>query len=116
MPKNLKDKRIDLYVMKSDGTDAIGNVQHIFQPLARGLWAYVRQLSQREINQCRVYGSTESMIFQINYRDLDTLPLPGLYVKYKDRYYKVTQIDPYEDRKTDLSLYTERGITEQRLK
>lgn len=100
--KLLKDKKVSLY-RKTDTAES-GDMPHIvYKAVAANIWAYYRQLSGNELSLAKTTGSAETVLFRINYRS--GLDLPGLYLKFRDKLYKITRVDDYEGYKKDLTLY-----------
>jgi head-tail adaptor len=97
--KKLKDKKIMIY------NDISGTRVPQFMPIHPGkLWAYTRQLSQDETHAARIASSQEERLFIINWRgDLH----PSFVIRYRDKWYHITRIDPYEDYKNDIQIYVE---------
>lgn len=104
--KKLKDKKIDLYASVT-GKDEEGFPTTEFKAIASGLWAYVRSLSRKEIYADGGNQTDDSILFVINYRE-DVKQIDSatpFYVKYKDIFYKIVRVDPFEFYKDDLYLY-----------
>ena len=103
MSSKLKDKKIIIYKTIST-TSSSGYVSKKYIPIHPGkLWAYVRQLSQREVFAARAVQNTEDIVFIINWRD--DLSATESFVNYKGKWFDVTRIDAFEDYKSDIMLY-----------
>ena len=104
----LKDKKIILYrseIVK----DEAGFAAAKYAPLHPGqLWAYVRQLSAREVFAAQAVQQQEEMLFVINWRgDVDA----HCFVGFRGVLYNITRVDTFEGYKADLRLYAARLAT-----
>ena len=105
----LKDKKISIY--QEEEISEPGEAPELRNVLVRGsAWAYVRQLSQRELYEAKAVGATEEMLFVINY--LEGISVPNCNIVYNGRKYNVTLIDTFEGYRRDLTLYTSGGQTD----
>lgn len=107
MRKRLKDKKIIIYNYTNVAEP--GNMpQKKWKPIHPGtLWAYVRQLSQKEWYGSAQTQNQEERLFVINWRsDIDTY----MNIFYKGKWYEIVRIDPYEDYKSDLQIYVKEAI------
>ena len=78
--------------------------QRKLNPFALNVWAYVRQLSGKEVFAA-AYRYDEEALFTINYRgDITTVFL----VEHGDVKYNVNRIDTCERCKQDIALYCKR--------
>lgn len=107
MARLLKDKKIIIF-KEFTRVDEIGNSRtKAYKPIHNGkLWAYTRQLS---MNEKFNYGADRveiEQLFIVNYRNDVKV---GMYILYKDNYYRITSIDNYEGYKDDLKLYTSKA-------
>ena len=102
MAVHLKDKKIKIYletnVGKPGGMPIAG-----FKPIHPGrLWAYVRQLSQKELSFASGQYTQETTLFEINWRpDLITLEH---YIEYKGIFYEIKRIDTFEGYKNVIGI------------
>ena len=99
----LKDKKITILGVV-EGQDRWGNPTTEKSPIEGGsnIWAYVRQLSQREIQGARTIDSEEELLFIINWRDDITAEN---WIEFKGEEYDIVRVDPYEYNKEDLKIY-----------
>ena len=97
----LKDKKIDILAPRFV-SDGIGNRVKVLEHVAR-VWAYVRQLSGKEI-----YGTTtkteEEILFRINFRKISTSNV----IRYQGILYNIVRVDTFEGYREDLALYCKR--------
>lgn len=109
MGKYLKDKKITIYRELEDEYDKDGYpLPSGLKPIHPGmLWVYVRHLSAKEYWAAHAEQYQEERFFVINWRDDVT---PDMMVRYKDRWYQITRIDPFEDYKEDVKLYVKEAI------
>ena len=97
-----KDKQVRL-IQHYSAINANGYPVAGYKYLVNGsVWAYARQLSQDQIFQAQAYGSNETRLFVLNYRN--DLRLYDL-VEYKGKYYTVTRLDTTDDYNTELYVY-----------
>ena len=104
--KPLKDKKITIY-KRSCTLDQIGNQVSCYIPVhPRTLWAYVRQLSGKELFMASSFHAEEEVLFSVNWRaDLTMQNCLDLFVVYKGIWYDMTRVDSYEGYKSDIRLY-----------
>jgi SPP1 family predicted phage head-tail adaptor len=97
----VKDKKIIIY-NKTEVQDDIGNWVTAYQPIHPGsLWAYARQLSQKEYFAAGTAGYKEDMQFTVNWRrDIK----PGMLIYYRETWYVIDRVDTFEGYKEDLKL------------
>ena len=101
---NRKDKKITI-VKDVSGEDEDGFPQNKEIVICKDIWAYYRHISGKEFYAARSTNTKVEVIFIINYRkDIDET----MQIIYKDKKYNITQIDDFEDRKTDLKIYAYR--------
>lgn len=97
----LKDKKIDILYAYHEPDECGNNILKL-KPVALSVWAYFRQLSQKEVYTSLEMQTPEEVLFQIGYR-------PGIttahVIRYKDGLYDVTRVDVFEAYKGDLTLY-----------
>lgn len=100
----LKDKKISIIAYRELGRDEYNDPIHEWGAIENGenIWAYVRQLSGREIFAAAQVQAEEEMLFVVNWRDnVDT----SCQIEYKGLKYDITRIDTYEGYKDDLKIY-----------
>jgi SPP1 family predicted phage head-tail adaptor len=97
----VKDKKVIIY-NETEIQDDIGNWVTAYQPIHPGsLWAYTRQLSQKEYFAAGTAGYKEDMQFIINWRrDIK----PGMLIYYRETWYVIDRVDTFEGYKEDLKL------------
>ena len=66
------------------------------------LWCFTRQLSQDQVWQGMQFGTKETRLFVLNYRDDLSV---GDVVEYRDQRYEVTRCDTECDYRGDLFVY-----------
>ena len=100
----LKDKKISLLEHREIGRNELNQPIYGWEPKDGGenIWAYVRQLSGREIHSARMVQAEEEVLFEINWRDDIT---PKNWIVYKGKEYNITRIDDYEGYKDTLRIY-----------
>ena len=88
--------------------DECGNNILTLVPVAMSVWAYFRQLSQKEIYTALEMQTPEEVLFQISYRpDISTTHI----IRYKGVYYDITRVDVFEGYKGNLTLYCKKNET-----
>ena len=100
----LKDKKIDILLADYE-PDECGNGILQLAPVALSVWAYFRQLSQKEVYTALESETPEEVLFQISYRPNITTEC---IIRYKGILYDVTRVDLFEGYKSDLKLYVRR--------
>lgn len=106
--KPLKDKKITIY-KRSVETDKIGRQVSCYRPIHPGtVWAYVRQLSGKELFMASSFHAEEEILFSVNWRAALTMAnCLDLFVTYRGVWYDVTRVDTYEGYKSDIRLYAQ---------
>lgn len=99
----LKDKKIDILYADHEADECGNNILKL-KPVALSVWAYFRQLSQKEIYTALETQTPEEVLFQISYRLDITI---AHVIRYKSVLYDVTRVDVFEGYKSDLTLYCE---------
>ena len=75
------------------------------ETVALSVWAYFRQLSQKEVYTSLEMQTPEEVLFQIGYSpDITTRHV----IRYKGVLYDITRVDVFEGYKGDLTLYCKR--------
>jgi SPP1 family predicted phage head-tail adaptor len=97
----LKDKKIE--ILKATFTkDKIGQGIENLEPIAPPVWAYFRQLSQKEIFACSATHVAEEVLFVVNYRaDISTRNV----VRFRGRLYDVTRVDLFEGYRGEVGVF-----------
>ena len=101
--KNLKDKKVRAYngVIRSVwGFERVFK-HYIHSEESGGLWAYARQLSERERYTANAMQIDEDTLFEITHSPKITT---DLFLEFNDKTYKIVSIDPFEYNKTDLVI------------
>ena len=98
-----KDKKVKL-VTKHSEIDSSGFYTTTYQYITnQALWAYASQLSQELTFTAHAYGTDETRLFVLNYRDdLETYD----FIEYKGKYYQITRLDTADDYNGELFIYT----------
>lgn len=97
----LKDKKIDILYADHEPDECGNNILKL-KPVALSVWAYFRQLSQKEVYTSLEMQTPEEVLFQISYRpNITTADV----IRYKGVLYEVTRVDVFEGYKSDLTLY-----------
>ena len=104
MGRLLKDKKIIIY--RKEGGQG-GFDRATYKPIHPGkLWAYTRQLSAKELWSSQAQSFPEERLFAVGWRnDL----YPGMLVQYRNDWYHVVRVDPFEDYKEDIKMYVKTG-------
>lgn len=102
MERRLKDKKIVVYQPVTRIGDN-GGQREDWIPIHPGrLWAYVRQLSQKERYTQGIERREEDTLFVVNWRsDINQ----GNAILYKERWYDVVRVDVFEGYKEDLQVF-----------
>ena len=98
----IKDKRIFIYeiVSKRDTQEnEIKAKKYIHSKI--GLWAYVREMSEREKFTAKSTGVENTTVFKVNY---NALIKAGQHIDFKGETYIIQSIDGYEFYKRDLTV------------
>lgn len=106
MKKNLKDKKITIYELIRS-VDGEGFSSKKYKPIHPGqLWAYVRHLSAKEwwSASLKTEQDQEERFFTVNWRNDVTV---DHFILYKDVWYNIVRVDPYEDYRDDIKLYAQ---------
>ena len=105
---NLKDKKIVIFEAIPGTKDKEGFTKKHWQPIHIGsLWAYTRQLSAKEFFAAAAQQFQEERLFVVNWR---TDIAPGMVVCYRDNWFEIVRVDPFEDYKADVKLYVKETI------
>ncbi len=106
----IKDKRIFIYEIVAK-RDTHGNEikakKYIHSKI--GLWAYVREMSEREKFAAKTAGAEVSMVFKVNYNKKIKA---GQYLEFKGETFIMESIDGFEYYKRDLTLNAKRIVPE----
>lgn len=106
----IKDKKISVYVVKTDRDiwDHEIKVKQYIHDRNR-LWAYVRELSEREKFTAKASGAEQSTVFKVCY---NTKLVCGQYLEFNEQTYRIESIDGFEFYKRDLTIRANRCIPE----
>lgn len=98
----IKDKKIAVYEVRPerDLWDNEVKVRRYIHTRDR-LWAYVRELSEREKFTAKAAGAEQSILFRVNY---NAKLKAGLYLEFCGETYVIQSIDGYEWYERDLTL------------
>lgn len=110
MARNLKDKKIAIYAETSISKPGY-KPEYGYKPIHPGrLWAYVRQLSQKELSYASGKYTPETTLFEINWRsDLITLKH---FIEYKGLFYEIKRVDTYEGYKDTIKITASESLTQ----
>lgn len=102
----IKDKKIAVYEIQTDRNTQENEikVKHYIHS-RNNLWAYVREISDKEKFTAKSVGSETSIMFKINY---NAKIKAGLYLEFKGETYIIESVDGYEYYKRDLTLRARR--------
>lgn len=102
----VKDKKISVYGVET-GRDLSGNEIKVKRYIhgKNGLWAYARELSEREKFAAKAAGAEQSILFKINYNKRIKA---GLYLEFRENTFVIKSVDGYEWYERDLTLRAER--------
>jgi len=106
----IKDKKIAIYeiVPKRDTEgNEIKAKKYIHSKV--GLWAYVREMSEREKFAAKAAGAELSTIFKVNYNKKIKA---GQYLEFKGDTFLIESVDGFEYYKRDLTLNAKRIVPE----
>ena len=106
----IKDKKIFIYEITAK-RDTQGNEikAKIYIHSKTGLWAYVREMSEREKFAAKAAGSELSTIFKVNYNKKIKA---GQYLEFKGETFLIESVDGFEYYKRDLTLNAKRIVPE----
>lgn len=102
----IKDKKIAVYAVET-GRDLSGNEIKVKRYIHNtyGLWAYARELSEKEKFAAKAAGAEQSILFKINY---NARIKAGLYLEFRGDTFVIKSVDGYEWYKRDLTIRAER--------
>jgi SPP1 family predicted phage head-tail adaptor len=106
----IKDKRIFIYEIISK-RDTQGNEikeKRYIHPKI-GLWAYIREMSEREKFAAKAAGAQLSTIFKVNYNKKIKA---GQYLEFKGETFLIESVDGFEYYARDLTLSAKRIVAE----
>jgi len=101
--KEVKDKKIRAFeatVRTVFGFEKVFK-KYIHSEESGGLWAYVRQLMDRERQASKVIQGDATVLFKIAY---NTKITKDLYLEFGSKTYNIVSLDPFEFNKTDLVI------------
>lgn len=98
----IKDKFIAIYEVKAE-RNIHGNEVKVKRYIhnRNKLYAYVRELSEREKFSAKATGTEQSTVFKVNYNDRIKA---GQYLEFREDTFVIQSVDGYEWYKRDLSL------------
>lgn len=102
----IKDKRIAVYSIGT-GRDLRENECKVKRYIhgRDGLWAYVRELTEREKFAAKAAGSEQSTVFKVNY---NARLKAGQHLEFRGETFVIKSVDGFEYYKRDLTLRAER--------
>jgi len=102
MGSEIKDKRISIFEIVTDRTNR-GFERNIKKPVTKTekVWAYVRDLSEKEKFAGKAAGVEQSVLFKINY---DPAVKAGQYIEFKGAFFRIVSVDRFEMYKRDLPI------------
>lgn len=102
----VKDKKIGIYEIKPE-RDISGNEVKVKRYIHNHerLWAYVRELSEREKFAAKAAGAEQSTIFKVNY---NARIKAGLHLEFRGETFAIKSVDGFEYYKCDLTIRAER--------
>lgn len=102
--RHLKDKKVTLLQITSVKDDDGYDIEKLIpMPKGENIWAYFRHASGSEFYGAATNNVKIEVIFEINWRkDIDPRITT---VRYKEKDYRITRIDNFEDYKIDLRIY-----------
>lgn len=104
MQRKRKDKKITILDCVEEATD-YGEIIEEWRPKFKDIWAHYRHLSGKEIFSSAAVREKIEVVFEINWRDdIDTF----MKILYNGEEYRITDIDDFEGKKTDLKIYAYR--------
>ena len=102
----IKDKKIAVYSVET-GRDLNGNEIKVKRYIHthNGLWAYARELSEKEKFAAKAAGAEQSILFKVNYNKRIRA---GLRLDFRGGTFVIQSVDGYEFYERDLTLRAER--------
>ena len=102
----IKDKKIAVYEITT-GRDLSQNEIKVKRYIhdRNGLWAYARELSEKEKFSAKAMGSEQSTLFKVNHNKKIRA---GMFAEFKGSTFVIQSIDGYEFYERDLTLRTMR--------
>lgn len=99
---DIKDKRICVFEVVTDRS-ARGFERKVKKPVTKTpkIWAYVRELSEKEKFAGKAAGVEQSVLFKVNYSPVFKV---GQYIEFKGAYFRIVSVDKFEFNKRDLPL------------
>lgn len=102
----IKDKKIAVYKIQTN-RNTEGNeikVKHYIHS-RNNLWAYVREMSDKEKFAAKAAGSEITTVFNVNY---NAKIKAGFYIEFKGETYIIKSVDGYEFYKRNMSIRARR--------
>ena len=102
----IKDKKIAVYSVET-GRDLNSNEIKVKRYIhdRNGLWAFARELSEKEKFAAKAAGAEQSILFKINYNKRIKA---GLYLEFRGDTFVIKSVDGYQWYERDLTLRAER--------
>lgn len=102
----IKDKKVGVYEVLTDRDlwQHEIKVKQYVHGRAR-LWAYVREMSEREKFAAKAAGSEQSIVFKISFNPRIKA---GLYLEFRGETYIIESVDCFEYYRRDLTLRARR--------
>ena len=102
MGSEVKDKRISVFEITTDRS-ARGFERKVRKPVTKTekIWAYVRELSEKEKFAGKAAGVEQSVLFKVNYHP--TIKAKQ-YIEFRGAFYQIVSVDGFEMYKRDLTI------------
>lgn len=102
----LKDKKVAVYeiVSRRDISGSETTVKKYIHD-KNNLWAYVREMSEKEMFSAKAVGVDTTTVFILNYNEKLKC---GQYIDFKNNSFLIEQIDGFEYYKRDLTIRAKR--------
>jgi SPP1 family predicted phage head-tail adaptor len=106
----IKDKRIFIYeiVAKRDTHGNEIKAKKYIHPRI-GLWAYVREMSEREKFSAKAAGAELTTVFKVNYNNKIKA---GQYLEFNGDTFLIESVDGFQYYKRDITLNAKRIVPE----
>ena len=104
--KEVKDKKVRVFKIETKRQDGYEvKVKHYLHEDGSGIWAYVRDLSEKEKFAALAVNVDQSIVFKITYNRKLT---HDIMFEFEGDTYKKASTDHFEFNKTDLVIRAER--------
>ena len=106
----IKDKKISVYGVET-GRDLNSNEIEVKRYIhgIHGLWAYARELSEREKFAAKAADAEQSILFKVNH---NARIKAGQFIEFRGDTYSIASVDGFEYYKRDLTLRAVRAKPE----